>query len=503
MPNIFACMKVAQLAFSLSNRAGGIFEIQVGLSLALKTMGVDVVALGLQDDLTQRDAIRWGGIPTKCLPVYGPRFFGYAKGFDSALENSNPDICHLHTLWMYPGIAMKNWSRRHNRPYMVTPNGMLEPWALANSGWKKKLAGFFYEKAILQGAACLQANTLKEADDFRAYGLRQRIEVIPNGVDLPEFLTTEDTESTEGRKRLLFLGRIHPKKGLVALLKAWADIQNSKFKTHNSKQWQFVIAGWDQGGHEAELKALCAELGLKTAVRTTKDTNFHENIQPRIARIYTDKTEAQGGAWTSQAGAAFSNPSTSQVARDCENTSPTRSASDPAGALFADNGEMGSVGGNQLADSKEFLEGQSQAGLQVDSQKLQSIRMANDTSASKGNSSSVPIRAIRGSHSVELDPGLLTLDSSTTPSAWFGFRLRAYEAWRDLEKFFPEGESEVKNELQAIWKRNWFSGFRFQVSGFMLRKWGGLMNRIFGHRVKGCFRPGKFTSREATLFDNR
>jgi len=103
----------------------------------------------------------------------------------------------------------------------------------------------------------------------------------------------------------------------------------------------------------------------------------------------------------------------------------------------------------------------------------------------------------------ELDPGLSTLDSSTTPSAWFAFRLRAYEAWRDLEKFFPDGETELKKELQGIWKRNWFSGSRFQVSGFMLRKWGGLMNRIFGHRVKGCFRPGKFTSREATLFDNR
>ncbi|MCX6963877.1 MAG: glycosyltransferase family 2 protein [Verrucomicrobia bacterium] len=87
------------------------------------------------------------------------------------------------------------------------------------------------------------------------------------------------------------------------------------------------------------------------------------------------------------------------------------------------------------------------------------------------------------------------------PSAWFGFRLRAYEAWRDLGIFFPDGEAEVKNELQAIWKRNWFSGFRFQVSGFMLRKWGGLMNRIFGHRVKGGFRPGKFTSREKALFD--
>ena len=396
-------MKVAQLAFSLSNRAGGIFEIQVGLSLALKTMGVDVVALGLQDDLTQRDASRWGGIPTKCLPVYGPRFFGYAKGFDRALENSTPDICHLHTLWMYPGIAMKNWSRRHNRPYVVTPNGMLEPWALANSGWKKKLAGFFYEKAILQGAACLQANTLKEADDFRAYGLKNRIEVIPNGVDLPELLTTEDTESTEGRKRLLFLGRIHPKKGLVGALRAWAELRNSPSAIRDSAEWQFVIAGWDQGGHEAELKALCADLGLRTAFRTTKDTKILENIQPRMTRMDTDDTEAQGGAWASQAGAAFSNPSTSELARDSENTSPTRSASAPAEAMRAETREMGSAGENQLADSKEFLDGQSQVGLQVDNQKGHTIRTANDPSASGEYSSSVSIRDIRGQNSDALD----------------------------------------------------------------------------------------------------
>ena len=318
-------MKVAQLAFSLSNRAGGIFEIQVGLSLALKTMGVDVVALGLQDDLTQRDASRWGGIPTKCLPVSGPRFFGYAKGFDSALENSTPDICHLHTLWMYPGIAMKNWSRRHNRPYVVTPNGMLEPWALANSGWKKKLAGFFYEKAILQGAACLQANTLKEADDFRAYGLRQRIEVVPNGVDLPELLTTEDTESTEGRKRLLFLGRIHPKKGLVGALRAWAELRNSPSAIRDSAEWQFVIAGWDQGGHEAELKALCADLGLRTAVATTKDTNQHET-----GKIIRTTVEESGVRAAGQADASESDSLPSQLADSPVSESPTRSASGPA-----------------------------------------------------------------------------------------------------------------------------------------------------------------------------
>jgi hypothetical protein len=133
-------------------------------------------------------------------------------------------------------------------------------------------------------------------------------------------------------------------------------------------------------------------------------------------------------------GAAFSNPFTSELARDSENTSPSRCASGPASSLPA-------------------------------------IRY------------SLPV--------------------THRPSAWFGFRLRAYEAWRDLGNFFPGGEYELKNELQAIWRRNWFSGFGFRFSGFVLRKWGGLMNRIFGHRVKGCFRSGKFTSREATLFDTR
>jgi poly(glycerol-phosphate) alpha-glucosyltransferase len=134
---------------------------------------------------------------------------------------------------------------------MVTPNGMLEPWALRNSGWKKRLAGLFYEKSILRGAACLQANTLKEAYDFRAYGLKNRIEIVPNGVDLPDIGKTESGNAEklkEGKKRLVFLGRIHPKKGLVGALRAWADIQNSKSKIQNSNQWQFVIAGWELSG---------------------------------------------------------------------------------------------------------------------------------------------------------------------------------------------------------------------------------------------------------------
>ena len=74
-------------------------------------------------------------------------------------------------------------------------------------------------------------------------------------------------------------------------------------------------------------------------------------------------------------GAAFPNPFTSKLAQDIENTSPTLSASGPALARIAPRG-IGSDGGNQLADFGEFLEGQSQAGLQMGSQKRATSRAA-------------------------------------------------------------------------------------------------------------------------------
>jgi hypothetical protein len=111
-------------------------------------------------------------------------------------------------------------------------------------------------------------------------------------------------------------------------------------------------------------------------------------------------------------GAAFSNPSTSELARDSENISPSRSASAPADALRADHTGLGSAGGNQLADSKDFLEGQSQAGLQMDNQKDPTIRTANDPSASGEYSSSVFIREIRGQNSSSSETSHSALDSS-------------------------------------------------------------------------------------------
>jgi len=118
----------------------------------------------------------------------------------------------------------------------------------------------------------------------------------------------------------------------------------------------------------------------------------------------------QGDAQGTCAGASESGLLTSKLADAPVSESLTRSASGPAFTRLAPGG-VGSDGGNQLAESEEFLEVQSQAGLQMDNQKNRAIRTANNLGASGKNSSSVSIREIRGQNSAALVAGRSTLDS--------------------------------------------------------------------------------------------
>ena len=326
-------MKLALTTGSLSRNAGGLFESVRALGKGLEKLGVDVSVYGLRDQNWERDKEAWAPLSAHAFSFFGPRALAWSPQMAAALDEARPDLVALQGLWQYSSLATRRQWRRKGTPYVISPRGMLDKWALANSRWKKVMAAFAFENAVLRDASCLHALCVAEADAIRAYGLQQRIEVVPNGVDLPEKLTTEDTESTEGRRRLLFLGRIHPKKGLVGALRAWAELRNSASAIRDSAEWQFVIAGWDQGGHEAELRALCADLGLKTAVGTTKDTNIHENIRPRITRMGTD--EQQGDAQGTCAGDFEPDLLTSKLADAPVSESLIRSASGPASALDA------------------------------------------------------------------------------------------------------------------------------------------------------------------------
>lgn len=257
-------MNTASVVASVSRTAGGLFESCCRLhQCLLHYPGIKVTVAGLDDEFSLEDKPKWSPVPVETFPKIGPAAFGYAPGLKELLREQDYDLAHTHGLWMYPSVAVHAWHKKTGRPYVVSPHGMLDPWAVRNSGWKKRIALAAYERTHLRDAACIRALCQSEAESIRAFGLKNPICVIPNGVDLPggeEQCRSLPFESG-GRKVLLYLGRIHPKKGLSNLLRAWADPGTAAIRQSN--RWVLAIAGWDQSGYEAELKDLANELGLR------------------------------------------------------------------------------------------------------------------------------------------------------------------------------------------------------------------------------------------------
>jgi glycosyltransferase involved in cell wall biosynthesis len=261
-------MKVALLSPSLSKRGGGVAEVVIRLAQNLSNLpDIKVEAFGLDDDEIKNDLETWQRIPIHICKVSGPAAFGYSSDLIPTLKNSGANLIHLHGLWQYPSLACI----KTKIPYVTTIHGMLDQWAIKNSGFKKKLAAVFYEKPALKKANCLQAFTMQEYDDIRQYGLKNPVCIIPNGVDLPE-----DIDSIKkldppwknivlpAQKVLLYLGRIHRKKGLTNLIKAWKQSRSNGPDKY--EDWNLVIAGWDQGGYENELKTLVNSLQITSSV---------------------------------------------------------------------------------------------------------------------------------------------------------------------------------------------------------------------------------------------
>jgi glycosyltransferase involved in cell wall biosynthesis len=262
-------MNVTFLSPSVSRAAGGIFEIVRSLALTLSTSpDINLTVFGLEDEFTAADASAWCPVRVNTYKPFAPRTFGYSPRLRKEFLSCSADIAHLHALWMYSSILIREWGRKRGRPYVITLNGMLDPWALKNSFLKKKVATILYEARSLANAGCVQVNSDTELLAARSFGLRNPICIIPNGVALPNLEKTYPIASqhqvevlkSRGCSILLYLGRIHPKKGLPQLVSALHRMRGDCGK------WVLVIAGWDQVGHAKDLRELAASLDLHDRV---------------------------------------------------------------------------------------------------------------------------------------------------------------------------------------------------------------------------------------------
>ena len=258
-------MNCTHLTQAVSTSGGGISEVVRALTMAQAQAGDSPRVLSVEDD---GEAIGpWpAGSPEFLSACHFPGMI-VLPDMDERLDQINPQVLHTHGIWSYLSIGVPRWARKHDRPYIVSPHGMLDAWALENSKAKKKLAAALYERRHLRRAACLHALCRSEADSIRAFGLKNPIATIPNGIEIPQSKTkdTRYKRKDADKKLMLFLGRLHPKKGLENALRAWAKIRGQESGVRGQEDWQFVIAGWDQGGHEVKLKQLCEELGLSFA----------------------------------------------------------------------------------------------------------------------------------------------------------------------------------------------------------------------------------------------
>ena len=251
-------LRVLTLCSSLSNAAGGIFGVQKSLAMYCQRSGVQVIAAGVEDSRWSSDRHEWQDIDANVFPGSFPRFYRRSTGLAHFANEKGPaiDLVHLHGLWTYPSFLTRRLQTKFKKPSIVSPHGMLEGWALQNSLWKKRLVLWLFERKMLETATCIHALNENELNDIRKLGLKNPVCILPNGVEnrvgcLPLLKKNE----------VIFIGRLHPKKGLVNLIYAWSKIPEEILKV-----WHLRIIGWDDGGHERELESLVRTMSLEGSV---------------------------------------------------------------------------------------------------------------------------------------------------------------------------------------------------------------------------------------------
>lgn len=264
-------MRILHVVRGLTN-SSGTTHIVVPLAEEQARQGARVavyyVAKGREEPVLPDPALVDSRCFAQSLPGSNP---GFSLGFARALRTDirSFDIAHVHAVWNFPTYWTMRSAYEAGIPYVVAPQGSFEPWALAQSAIKKRVLGTLTEVPFFNRAAALQALTETEAAQFRRFGLAAPAIVVPNGVDASKFDRTAARLAGQlglapGTATLLFMSRVHPKKGLDILLRAFAQISPALPRV------TLVIAGDDSGtGYGGELKRLAGTLGIGDRCRFT------------------------------------------------------------------------------------------------------------------------------------------------------------------------------------------------------------------------------------------
>jgi len=258
----------------VTRSAGGMRYSVPALWRATAECGLNVRMYTARKPHFAEDTSGWSGPDLWSGSIAGPSAFHWIRGLQDRItedvrSSSGPSILSLHGLWLGTGLAASRLRRALDIRLIVHPHGMLEPWAMAAPRLRKRAAAKLFEESNLHEAACLRALNPVEARNFRARGLVGPIACIPNGVSVEAPIERSRAgldamfPQLAGTKVALFLGRIHPKKGLPMLLRALRQIGRG------AVTWRLLIAGPDEVGHAREILSLAQSLGVDSQIVMT------------------------------------------------------------------------------------------------------------------------------------------------------------------------------------------------------------------------------------------
>lgn len=259
-------MKTLFLTSHASRLGGGLYSTMTSYSQAIQKEGIEPVIIFFTDKFWEQDKVAYGNVRTVnyhrlCIPMISQ--LGGAIDIHRIVRGENADIIHQQGIWMYYSYATLVEKRKNPRcKVIIEPHGMLDPWAVRNSGWKKKIVGRLFEYKNLHTADCIHALCQSEYESIRKFGLKNPVAIIPNGITLPQ---NPQYERNHEKKILLFVGRIHPKKGIKEMILGLAMVKKQNPALLSS--WEIQIAGWDQNGHINELKQIVESHNLQNEVK--------------------------------------------------------------------------------------------------------------------------------------------------------------------------------------------------------------------------------------------
>lgn len=266
-------MKILHIIPSVGLIRGGPSQNILELVKALRKHEIEVEIATTNDNgtglldvpLCQRS--EYQQVPVWFFPRFSPqihalREFAYSSQLTSWLWQHAPqyDLLHVNALFSYTSTVVMAIARLQRLKYIVEPHGLLGQWSMQQSTVKKQIYLSLIERANLNQSLALRFSSLQEKQEASQLKLTAPSFILPHGLTIPKTIPNarkqlrELLQVPEDRPVILFMSRLHPKKGLDYLIPALGKLAQQQFS--------FVLAGSSTPEYEAKIDELLVAAGI-------------------------------------------------------------------------------------------------------------------------------------------------------------------------------------------------------------------------------------------------